>query len=79
MAVVTLSTTAWTQVADGSAAVLVQFRGDGAVFKVAQTGTPAAGDYVEFADGDMVRFPTGTAIHAQCDNAGGVAVTRPFA
>ena len=79
MAVVTLSTTAWTQVSDGSAAVLVQFRGDRAIFKVGQSVAPAADDWISFAAGDQIRFPTGTAVFVQCENGAGIAVTRPFA
>lgn len=77
MAVVTLDTTSFVQVADGSAAVLVQFRGGGNV-QVAQSATPAANDWIILGGDDLIRFPSGPAVFVRAVNPGQLAVTRPF-
>ena len=79
MAVVTLNQTTFQQVADGSAAVLVQFRGTSAV-QVAASASPAANDFIVFGAGDLIRFPSGTPVFAKAVNgAAALAVTRAFA
>ena len=78
MAVVTLNTNTFVQVDAAASAVLVQFRGVSAV-QVAQSASPAAGDFIVFGANDMVRFPAGTPIFAKAVNgAGAKATTRPF-
>lgn len=77
MAVVNLNTTSFVQVADGSAAALVQFRGGGLVY-AAQTASPAAQDWIIFGGNDLIRFPSGPAVFVRAVNMGQIAVTRPF-
>ena len=77
MAVVNLNTTSFVQVADGSAAALVQFRGGGIVY-VAETATPAAEDFIILGGNDLIRFPSGPAVVVKGGGEGQIAVTRPF-
>lgn len=78
MAVITLNQTTFVQVDAASAAVLVEFRGGGPI-QVAQTASPAAGDWITFGGADKVRFPAGTPVFARAPNGTAQAVTRPFA
>lgn len=77
MAVVTLNSTTFVQVADGSAAMLVQFRGGGNV-QVAQSASPATGDFLILGGNDLIRFPSGPAVFVRAGGTGQTAVTRPF-
>lgn len=75
MAIVTLDTATFASISDGTTAVRVQFRGS--VAQIAQSATPAAEDWIEADDGEVVAFPAGSPVYARAANRVAVAVVVP--
>lgn len=84
MAVASITTGSWTQISDGTGAVLIQFRRPQGkayvlpVVLVAETDEPDDDDWIEFATSDMIRFPAGSAAYAKAANGDCIAVSREF-
>lgn len=77
MASITLTASAFAQVSDGQVTTLVQFRGS--VVQIAQSGTPAPGDWIEAPDGAIMAFPAGAPVFVRAPNAAvASALVRPY-